>query len=117
VGGISDLRLDDGAAELLDSRNVPPDDGLAVAIVQGVGPKPEQAFLMASNASQCSEDPAEMAEAAYGSRLEPEAATLFKAHVETCPRCRQVYKETLEFVDAIRAAAEHPEWSRVAEAG
>jgi tetratricopeptide (TPR) repeat protein len=47
----------------------------------------------------------ETAEAAYLGRLEPEAAMLFKTHSETCPPCRQVYEETVEFVVAISAAA------------
>jgi hypothetical protein len=62
--------------------------------VQRVDPEPELALLVATNASKCSEDPAEMAEAVDLGRLEPEAAMLFKAHLATCPRCRQPYEET-----------------------
>src|SRR5260370_381894 len=38
-------------------------------------------------------------------RLVPEAAEPFKAHIESCLGCRQVYEETVKFVDAICAAA------------
>jgi hypothetical protein len=103
VGEISDLQLKNAAAELPDSTDVQPDVGLSVAVAQGT--EPELALLVATNASQCSEDPAEMAEAIYLGRLEPEATMLFKAHLVTCPHCRQPYEETVAFVDAIRAAA------------
>ena len=66
--------------------------------------------------SQCSEDPEEMAEALKMGRL-TEDVLLFKSHLMICPRCHQVYEETIEFVDAIRAAAEHLESGRAAEAG
>jgi hypothetical protein len=99
VGEISDPVHEDAAAELPDSPDV------SVAEVQGVGSEPELAPLVASSASQCSEDPAEMAEAVYMGRLEPEAAMLLQAHFETCPGCRQVYGETVEFVYAISNAA------------
>jgi hypothetical protein len=80
-----------------------PDVGLA-AVAQAVDVRPELAFFMTSNAAHCSEDPAEIAEAVYLGRLDPKAAMWFKAHSETCLPCRQVYEETVEFVDAIRAA-------------
>jgi hypothetical protein len=105
VGEISDFQLEDAAAEMPDSTDVQPDVGLSVAVVQEVDPEGELALLVATSASQCSEDPAEMAEAAYLGRLEPEATMLFKAHLVTCPRCRQPFEETVAFVDAIRAAA------------
>jgi hypothetical protein len=105
VGQISDLQFEDGAAELRDSPDVQPDVGLLVTEVQGVGLQPELAVLVASNASQCSEDPAERAEAVYLGRLEPEAAMLFKAHFETCLRCRQEYADTVRFVNATTSAA------------
>jgi hypothetical protein len=57
------------------------------------------------NTLYCCDDPAEMAEALCLGRLEPEAAVFFKAHLETCHSCGQVYEETVEFVDAICGAA------------
>ena len=105
MGEISDLQFEDAAAGLRDSPDIQPDVGPSVAAVEGVDPQPELALSVASNASQCAEDPAEMTEAVYLGRLEPQAAILFKAHVEACPRCRPVYEETVAFVEAIRAAA------------
>ena len=105
LGGISQLQFEDAAAGLRDSPDIEPDGGSSVAAVEGVDPQPQLALSVASTASQCSEDPAEMTEAVYLGRLEPQAAIRFKAHVEACPRCLPVYKETVAFVDAIRAAA------------
>ena len=99
VGEASDLQVEDAAAEL------------RVAVVQEVDPEPELALLVATNASQCSEDPTEVAEAAYLGRLAPEVTMLFKAHLVTCTRCRQPYEETVAFVEAIRAAAKSLELS------
>jgi hypothetical protein len=105
MGEISGLQFEDATAGLPDSPDVQPDVGLSVAVVQGIDPRPELALLVNSNASQCSEDPAEMTEAYYLGRLEPEAAMLFKGHFETCSCCRQAHEETVAFVDAIRVAA------------
>ena len=106
AGESSDLRFEAGTAERRASPDVQPNVGLSVAVVVGRSdPKPELALLVAANASQCSEDPAETAEAAYLGRLEPEAAMLFKTHLEACPPCRQKYEETVEFVVAISAVA------------
>jgi hypothetical protein len=105
VAEISDFQLEDAAAELPDSPDLQPDVGLSVTALQGIDPEAELALVVATDTSQCSEDPAEMAEAVYLGRLEPEATMLFKAHLETCPGCRQAYEETVAFVDAIRAAA------------
>jgi hypothetical protein len=63
------------------------------------------AFRVASSGFQCSKDPVEMAEAVYLGGLDLESAVFFTAHLETCARCRQVYEETVEFVDAMRTAA------------
>jgi hypothetical protein len=105
VDEINGFPLEDAAAELPGSPGMQPDVGLSVAGVEGVGSEPELASLVASSASQCSEDPAEMAEAVYMGRLEPAAAMLFQAHFETCPCCLKVYGETVEFVFAISTAA------------
>jgi len=102
---INGLQFEDATAGLPDSPEVQPVVGLSVAVVEGLDPQPELALLANSNALQCSEDPAEMAEAFYLGHLEPEAAMLFKVHFETCSRCRQAHEETVEFVDAIRVAA------------
>ena len=102
---INGLHFEDATAGLPDSPEVQPDVGLSLTVVEGVDPQPELALLVTPSPSQCSEDPAEMAEAFYLGRLEPEAAMLFKVHIENCSRCRQAHEETAEFVDAIRVAA------------
>jgi hypothetical protein len=104
AGEVGDWQREEGVAELRDWPEAQSDIGLPVAVAQGNETGPEPARTVASNASTCSEDPAEIAEEAYLDRLAPEAAMWFQAHREICPDCRRVYAETVEFVDAIRAA-------------
>jgi hypothetical protein len=46
-----------------------------------------------------------MAEVFYLGRLAPEAAMFFRAHLETCHSCGEIYEKTVKFVDSICAAA------------
>ena len=60
----------------------------------------------------CPVDPEEIAEALYLGHLDAAAAASFLAHMGSCRKCQRVYEQTVQFVDAMRAAAlKHPDKS------
>ena len=54
--------------------------------------------------SQCPDDPDRIAEQFRLGKLSPDAKQAFAVHIQGCESCRQVYQESKDWVESVRAA-------------